>query len=306
MAEAAHLQGASTRALTLIEKARAFAPSGRRSLMDQDLVRYRRKDRRPSRLVSALGPSADGTRGWPLPWSAALARLRAQGAAVGGLDRGVVGRWRFDERQPDRALDASGLGQMGTLVGFADGDRQPGRRGSALAYDPGRRTVVTVNDSDELSPREELTVAAWVRAADWDGNRRILQKGFGDDQYRLTAEEGKLVFQVREEGGEAGPRSLTAAARLPAQNSWVHVAGTYDGARVRLLVNGVEVASAAAGGGRLAVTRDPLVIGGKRPADSSVGNGFHGLIDEVVIYDRALSDRELRQLAQGAPRSPSS
>jgi hypothetical protein len=304
LAEAAHLQGASTRALNLIERARAFAPSGMRSLMDEDLARYRRKDRRPGRLVSALGATVEEPRGWPVPWSAALARLRARGPTDPELDRGLVGRWRFDERPPAPARDASGLGQTGTLVGFAAGDRRPGRRGGALAYDPARRTVVTVNDSDELSPRQELTVAAWIRAVDWDGNRRILQKGSADDQYRLTAEGGKLVFHVQEENGEGGPRSLMATAGLPPENSWVHVAGTYDGTRLRLLVNGVEVASTAAGGGRLAVTRDPLVIGGKRPADPSAGNGFHGLIDEVLIYDRALQDRELRQLAKGAPGSP--
>jgi hypothetical protein len=304
MAEAAHQQGVTARARALVGKAQAFAGSRMRRLMDQDLVRYRRQDRRPSRLLAALG-AAEGPPGdpFPPPWSAALARLRSETLGKPDLDLGLVGRWGFEEIGQTPAADGSGLGHTGALINFTAADRQAGRRGRALAYQPARRTVVLIGDSDELDPRDELTVAAWVKAVDWKGNRRVLQKGLGDSQYRLTAEDGKLRFEVVVEARGGGTRRLTASAPLPPEDEWVHLAGTYDGARLRLLVNGAEVEAAPADGARIQITRDPLVIGGKRPSDSTSSNGFHGLIDEVVLYDRALADRELRQLAQpGGPR----
>ena len=165
---------------------------------------------------------------------------------------------------------------------------------------------MTVNHSESLGPREELTVAAWIRAIDWKGNRRILQKGLNDNQYRLTAEDGKLLFDVVTESREPGGGRLVASAPLPPVGEWVHLAGTYDGVRLRLLVNGAEVASAPAAAGRIAATRDPLVIGCKRSPETIATNCFNGLIDEVVVYDRALTDEELRRLARPGPPRPSS
>jgi hypothetical protein len=70
---------------------------------------------------------------------------------------------------------------------------------------------------------------------------------------------------------------------------WTHLAVTYDGAAVRLYVNGVEASSQPASG-TIRRTTDPLWIGGNRP----YGEYFKGVIDEVRVYDRALSPGEVR------------
>jgi len=70
---------------------------------------------------------------------------------------------------------------------------------------------------------------------------------------------------------------------------WSHLAVTYDGTTLRLFVNGDQVSSRATRGAILS-TPNPLWIGGNRP----YGEYFHGLIDEVRVYDRALSRSELR------------
>ena len=79
-----------------------------------------------------------------------------------------------------------------------------------------------------------------------------------------------------------GPNALTA-------NTWAHLAATYDGATVRLYVNGVQVASRAQTGA-IATSTNPLQIGG----DSIYGQYFAGRIDEVRIYNRALSVAEIQ------------
>ena len=67
-------------------------------------------------------------------------------------------------------------------------------------------------------------------------------------------------------------------------NAWTHVALTYDGAKLRLYVNGTQVATTAASGA-VQSSSSPLWIGGNQP----YGEYFQGLIDEVRVYNRALT-----------------
>jgi hypothetical protein len=84
---------------------------------------------------------------------------------------------------------------------------------------------------------------------------------------------------------------------------WTHVAATWDGSMMRLYKDGVEVASQEKGGSAVAVDPAVSVAIGSQPSDafasdpSRVVKFFDGLIDEVRIYNRALSELEVRYLA---------
>lgn len=80
----------------------------------------------------------------------------------------------------------------------------------------------------------------------------------------------------------------TDGRRANAVDRWTHLALTYDGVRLRLYVDGTRVSSRALTGTILR-TSDPLWIGGNRP----YGEYFKGVIDEVRVYDRALSPAEV-------------
>jgi hypothetical protein len=81
----------------------------------------------------------------------------------------------------------------------------------------------------------------------------------------------------------------TDGRRADAVDRWSHLALTYDGVRLRLYVDGTQVSSRAITGTILRTT-DPLWIGGNRP----YGEHFQGVIDEVRVYDRALSPSEVK------------
>ena len=85
-----------------------------------------------------------------------------------------------------------------------------------------------------------------------------------------------------------GNRTAEGPAALSA-NVWTHVAGTYDGATVRLFLNGVQGASTAISG-PIAASTGPLRIGG----NGLWGEFFQGSIDEVRIYNRALTAPEIQ------------
>ena len=79
------------------------------------------------------------------------------------------------------------------------------------------------------------------------------------------------------------------ARRRYRPNTWTHLAVTYDNATLRLYINGVQ-ASSVAYTGNLITSANPLQIGG----DSLYGQYFQGIIDEVRVYDRALSQAEIQ------------
>jgi hypothetical protein len=107
------------------------------------------------------------------------------------------------------------------------------------------------------------------------------------DIYYLEAESG--VGAPATGGTFAGtPATIYGTSAVPA-NSWTHLAATYDGAMVRLYVNGVQVSSHAQTGA-ISSSANPVQIGG----DTIYGQYFQGRIDEVRIYNRALSQAEIQ------------
>jgi hypothetical protein len=81
-------------------------------------------------------------------------------------------------------------------------------------------------------------------------------------------------------------------------NAWTHLAFTYDGATFRIFVNGVQVATRAQAGA-ISASAQVLRIGG----NSVWGEYFQGRIDEVRIYNRALTQAEI-QADMAAPITP--
>jgi chitodextrinase len=129
-----------------------------------------------------------------------------------------------------------------------------------------------------------MTLEAWVYPTTVNSAwRDVIYKG--NDNYYL---EGTSSNASRPAMGGTFGADLYGTSALTA-NTWAHLAATYDGATMRLYVNGVQVASRAQTGA-IATSTNPLQIGG----DSLYGQYFAGRIDEVRIYNRALSAAEIQ------------
>ena len=177
--------------------------------------------------------------------------------------------------------DASGNGNNGT-IGTATWATL-GKYGKALTFN-GTSARVTVNDAASLHLTTGMTLEAWVNpttvSAKW---RDVVYKG--DDNYYLEGTSRNASRPAM--GGTFGGLPLYGTGALT-KNKWAYLAATYDGATLRLYVNGVQVASRAQTG-NIATSANPLEIGG----DSINGQYFAGVIDEVRIYNRALSASEV-------------
>lgn len=203
---------------------------------------------------------------------------------------GLVSAYAFDAGAGSAAADASGNGHHGTLSTGVTWSTQ-GKFGNALVFN-GVGALVTIPDSPGLRLTTGMTLEAWVKpSAVSSAWRDVIFKG--DDTYYL---EATSTSNRRPAGGGTFGQALGTAAL--ATNIWTHLAVTYDKARLRLYVNGVQVSSVTRTG-NIATSANPLQIGG----DSIYGQYFQGMIDEVRVYNRALTQAQI-QADMNTPVTP--
>jgi hypothetical protein len=196
---------------------------------------------------------------------------------------GLVAAYSFGEGAGSIVTDASGNGNAGTIVNAV---WTTGKYGSALYFN-GTNAGVMINDAVSLHLTTAMTLEAWVNpSAVNSGWMDVIYKG--NDNYFLEATSPS--GGVPGGGGTLGGAGVVTfgAFALPA-NTWSHLATTYDGATLRLYVNGVQVSSLAQTGNIL-TSANPLQIGG----DSIFGQYFQGAIDEVRIYNLALTQAQIQ------------
>jgi hypothetical protein len=167
-----------------------------------------------------------------------------------------------------------------------------GHAGSGLHFD-GTDECLSAPAS-ALSP-PEITVAIWVRQ-DADGelaavSKRVDVAGNILNTWELESGGGSAYAWTTDDGGTSNLQILTDSAF--SLGAWHHLAGTFDGANRLLYVDGVQVAAGTMGA--FDYDAHPIEIG----CDDNSGDGelFSGDLDELQIYDRALSGAEIAALA---------
>jgi hypothetical protein len=196
---------------------------------------------------------------------------------------GLVAAYGFEEADGSTAGDASGSGHDGTIDGAT---RTAGRFGQGLAFD-GLDDVVTIPGAATLTGAK-FTVEAWVYPTALSGWRTAVMKEAADGLvWGLYAHDNAPRPAVT--AAFAGVDTSAPAAKPLPLNAWTHLAATYDGATLKLFVNGAQAGKVAATG-TVSTSADPLRIGG----NSIWGEYFSGRIDEVRVYDRWLSAAEIQ------------
>jgi hypothetical protein len=183
-----------------------------------------------------------------------------------------------------------------------------GRRGGAVEFDGTGR--LTVPHHPELCP-EELTLAAWIHPHGETSSYQILMAktngGSWNQGYGFVRDSGDskhLRFFINQYS------SSGVEAPIP-HDDWSHIAGVFDRKKLSFFVNGERAAVTdldggadpfgpePAGGASVSIehSNSPLLFGG----DTS-GYAWQGKMDEIVLYKRALSDKEVRRLYEaGSP-----
>jgi hypothetical protein len=211
---------------------------------------------------------------------------------------GLVGYWSFDEGTSTIAHDLSGYGNNGTLNNFNFTETSgwiTGKIGKALIFD-GVDDWVGVSSTPSLDINKNISIFAWVnrsRIVDWE---RILGKYYysGDNtgSWELDLGQGYLrcLFNINGTWIYASAPADTNSAT----STWYFVGCVYDGSILYNYVNG-ELKATSIASGNITTTTYPLAIG-TTSNGTSVQNVIQGIIDEVRIYNRALSASEIKTL----------
>lgn len=204
---------------------------------------------------------------------------------------GLAAYWSMDEGSGSTAADSSGNGNNGTLSGPV---WTAGNRGGALSFD-GTNDYVNAGNPAGLKLTGAMTLSAWIKIDTVSGNGRIISKqGYtGSRGWSLNVEaSGVGAFQIA--SNSSSLVTVNTSAALPT-GQWVHLAGVYEpGTALRIYVNGVLSNSNSVSVPAAQYNSNLNVWIGARPSSECY---FDGDIDEVRVYNRALSDSEIAALA---------
>lgn len=249
-------------------------------------------------IVESLGPapttstSTTSTAGTTSTLDTTTTSIMAAGYPQSG---NIVGLWHFD----GDALDASGNENDGTLQDGAG--YTTGNSGEAVILD-GENDYVSIATSQLLDIDGEITVSAWIK---WDGAGGVYQSivgknGFSSGYWLMLRNDGRIYFEMNYTGG-CGAISPAGSA---GSNNWHHIVGVrYPNDVLQVYVNGQSAGSDNCAGIPVGINSYTLAVGynpswGPYP--------FSGAIDEVVIWNKALTSAEIEQIYNSEAAATSS
>jgi hypothetical protein len=213
------------------------------------------------------------------------------------LDANLVARWKLDGDANDSTANAYHGAAQGAYEWVA------GKDGQAIDLSGGWVVVEDDGNTPKLRPKHYVSVMAWIYLdGEASGDSRVVIKGRNDNEtfgLEVSTEDG-LAFIMRDANNPGTVLSVTSGGDAISENEWIHVAGTYDNNEQSCYVNGVVEDSNARGSIELiADANDGLGIGGRYPATDTSGR-FEGKIDDVRVYDRAVTRAEIAYIACGS------
>ncbi|MHC4691470.1 MAG: lamin tail domain-containing protein [Planctomycetota bacterium] len=200
-----------------------------------------------------------------------------------GTQEGLVSHWKFDDGSGNTATDSTGTNN-GTLIGSPTWTT--GRINGAISFDG-------IDDYVAVSPivpllGNSVTAQAWIRTSEFAGIwNPILTQNAGNGYYFYVS-SGRPSFYI-----VVGAAYVQAVSSETINaNQWYHVAGTNDGSYLKLYING-QMKDSATSTGFLGVNSNACI--GYEPTSQLF---YSGLIDDVRIYNRALSESEFKDIVR--------
>lgn len=224
------------------------------------------------------------------PVTVPLAQVRRMQVAVSGgpLPEGLVLHYTFNKDEGGKVTDASGNGNDGEVRGATYA--KDGKNGGAMSFN-GDREAVIIKNSAGLQ-LQDFTILLWIKRGDKDkltndpgfGPGANLF-GYGQAGYGLFISDKNLLGLSK-----MGFDGVTSKCEI-VDDAWHHVGVAKKGSKVVFYMDGVAYPAADYDPG---FTFNTVVAAGAR-ADT-LDNSFLGLISEVAVFNRALTDDEVKEI----------
>jgi hypothetical protein len=203
---------------------------------------------------------------------------------------GLVGWWKFDESEGTTAADSSGNGNNGVLMGNPQWQPSGGKLGGALEFD-GVDDYVESNYSANLPT---WTVAVWVNGHAAPSSLKPTGPVHREGNYQINWDH--VVDAFRGAAGVKVNGTWYNASFGPLQaNTWYHLAATYDGENLKTFKDGALISNNSNPSGPSDHEAATLKFG----RHSTRQDYFSGKVDDVRIYNYALSETDIAGLVAG-------
>lgn len=215
---------------------------------------------------------------------------------VAKVDPNMIGWWKLDDEQADVAVDSSGWDHHGAISGSPK--RVEGRVGETLYFD-GIDDSVDCGTDASFNFSGSVTISAWIRTGVLTSDAKIASnQNNATGGYKFGVNANKVELEIKNAANASFLNRTVAGGTTLTPGVWYHVVGVYSkGQFIRTYVNGVldrELATAEV----LGASNGTFKIGRESYSSSYF---FLGWIDDVRIYNKALTDAEIVQLMQGDP-----
>ncbi|MCK5563755.1 MAG: glycoside hydrolase family 99-like domain-containing protein [Planctomycetes bacterium] len=206
---------------------------------------------------------------------------------------GLFAHWKLDETTGALAADESANGYDGTLVNMDDSDWVAGNTGNGLDFD-GVNDYVDAGGVCAAMAGKDVTVSAWVKAPVVNPVSQFIisiNTSTGDNRLLCGTQPGSDTFSL-------GDTAWHDTAATVIDNTWHHIAyvleDSYD--TITVYVDGSEALSFTS---TVSVAADDILsFGQEYDPGMTTGDFYNGMLDDVRIYDYALSEAEIAGLAQ--------
>jgi hypothetical protein len=210
----------------------------------------------------------------------------------------LLGHWKLDDGEGMVAVDSSGNGNDGVLVG--DPQWVAGMLDGALDFD-GDGDYLDCGDDPSLNVTDAVTVSAWIKLSAPASDIKVGGNQDGSNGgYKMSLYSDKVEFEIRTAANSAILNRSVAGGTELAVDVWYHVAGVYSLARgyIRTYVDGVldrELLTTEA----LGASTGTFKIGCEPFTPDSYN--FTGIVDDIRVYDQALTEGKVKEVMAAGP-----
>lgn len=239
-------------------------------------------------------------------WRASIYRLHR--------DPSLVAHYFFEKPQtdPDRLVNAvfPGIQRMQGTFGDENKNKPTWVQGrwpqkQAVRFERAKKQAIVIPSEKVLAVTFPLTISTWVyfpNADQWGGHL-ISYRDKGHVNYQFSIFDKNYVYDAQRNRFEflqydqESSRGIYSDAFVPEPKNWYHVAVAYDGAELRLYVNGQLFQTAPFKGIEEAISAE-IIIGAIKMKDKyTLENGdFEGVVDELMLFNRDLSEQEIKAI----------
>jgi hypothetical protein len=181
--------------------------------------------------------------------------------------------------------DLSGQGNNGTLV---NGPTYSSSNGGSIVFDGGD-DIVSISDSNILDITTSISLESWIYATKSTGIQNVISKS-------SASQNNSYIYPRTDDGWTTAtfylgvPIFTTLIASWPSRDAWHHTVATYDGATMKIYIDGV-LSNSKSQSGTISTNTNSLTIG----SQPGYGEYYGGRVSGAKIYNRALTASEIQQ-----------